>query len=132
MSQESVEIVRNLYRLGDPSRFFDQFDEEIELDFLANPLPDLPRYLRGKDAAIDFYRHYWAMWDEYVLELKEITAIGGDQVLVVQYERARGKGGGVPFERVWAVLFTLKAGKAIRLEFFKDRSEALEAVGLTE
>jgi ketosteroid isomerase-like protein len=72
------------------------------------------------------------MWDEYVLELKEITAIDADRVFVVQYERARGKGSGVPFERSWAVLFTMRADKVIRLEFFTDRSEALEAAGLSE
>ena len=132
MSQENVEVVRGLYRLGDPSRFFDRFDEEIELDFSANPLPDFPTYTHGKDAAIDFYRHYWVMWDEYVLELREATAINSDRVLVVQHERARGKGSGVPFERVWAVIYTLRAGKMVRLAFFSDPSEALEAAGLRE
>jgi hypothetical protein len=43
MSQENVELVRSLYRAGEPSRFFDVIDEEVELDFSAYPVTQLPR-----------------------------------------------------------------------------------------
>lgn len=43
-----------------------------------------------------------------------------------------GKDSGIDFEtRFWAV-FTLSAGKVARIEWFLDRSRALEAAGLLE
>jgi hypothetical protein len=51
---------------------------------------------------IDYFRHYWGTWDDYVLEPTEIIDAGEDRVIVVHYERGRGRGSGVPFERRWA------------------------------
>jgi ketosteroid isomerase-like protein len=133
MSQENVEIVRSMYRAGDPARFFDLLDEEVEIDASASPpFPDHPEHIRGKDAVIDFYRHYWGTWDEYVLEPTEITDAGENRVLVGHYERGRGRGSGAPFERRWAVAYTLRRGEVVRVQVFKNRDEALEAAGLQE
>ena len=74
MSEENVEIVRSMYRRGDPSRFFDLLDDEVEVDTSAvGLLPDHSGLVRGKDAAVDYFRHYWAIWDDYVLEPVEIV-----------------------------------------------------------
>jgi hypothetical protein len=57
MSQENVELVRSLYRPGDPSRFFDLLYDEVEAEFdtsAAPLLPDYPQRLRGKNAVVDF------------------------------------------------------------------------------
>jgi hypothetical protein len=42
MSEESVEIVRTMYRPGDPSRFFELLDQAAQLDAAKQPL--LPGY----------------------------------------------------------------------------------------
>jgi ketosteroid isomerase-like protein len=131
MSQENVEIVRSLY-VGEPSRFFELLDDEVEVVSKSHPLPDHPELIRGKGAVIAFYRHYWGTWDEYILEPAEITDAGGNRVLVVHHERGRGRGSGVPFARRWVVLYTLAAGKLARVDAFSTREEALEAVGLSE
>jgi hypothetical protein len=75
MSQENIEVVRSMYRAGDPSRFFDLLDEDVELDFSAYPVPG-SRVLRGKDATIDWSRRWWGTWDEYVLEATESSMPG--------------------------------------------------------
>ena len=124
-----MEIVRSLYRAGDPSRWFELLDAEVELDFTAYPVPG-SAVLHGKDAALDWSRGYWGTWDEYVLEPTEIIDGGGDRVVVVQYERGRGKGSGVQLERRWAVIFTVQMGKVVRFQAFKTREDALEAAGL--
>jgi ketosteroid isomerase-like protein len=81
---------------------------------------------------IDFYRHYWGTWDDCALEPTEIVDAGDDRVLVVYYERGRGRGSGVPFDRSFAVLLTVLASKVTRLQYFSAREEALEAAGLSE
>ncbi|MGA8218004.1 MAG: nuclear transport factor 2 family protein [Solirubrobacterales bacterium] len=132
MSQENVEIVRSLY-VGDPSRFFELLDDEVEVVSKSHPLPDHPELIRGKSAVIDFYRHYWGTWDDdYSLEAAEVTDVGANRILVVHHETGRGRGSGVPFERRWVVIYTLVAGKLARVQAFSTRQEALEAAGLTE
>jgi ketosteroid isomerase-like protein len=126
MSQENIEVVQSMYRAGDPRRFFDLLDEEVELDFSGYPVPGA-RVLRGKDAAIDWSRRWWGTWDEYVLEATEIVDAGKNRVVVVQRERGRGKGSGVQLERRWAVVYTLRMGRVVRFQPFKTREEALEA-----
>jgi len=129
MSEENVELVRSLYGAADPSRVFDLLDEEVEFDFSAYPVPG-SAVLRGKDAVIDWFRHWWGTWDEYVLDATEIVDAGKDRIVVDQRERGRGKGSGVQLERRWAVIFTFRMGKVVRFEAFKSREEALEAAGL--
>ena len=56
MSQENVEIVRSMYRTGDPGRFFDLLDEEVEVDVSAFAgIPDHSGLLHGKDAVISTF-----------------------------------------------------------------------------
>ena len=132
MSQKSVELVRSLY-VGDPSRFFELLDNEVEVVSKSHPLPDHPELIRGKGAVIDFYRHYWGTWDDdYILEPAEIIDAGANRVLVVHHELGRGRGSGVPFERRWVVIYTLVGGKLARIQAFSTRAEALEAAGLEE
>ena len=128
MSQENVEIVRGMYR-PDPTRFFELLDDRVQVDTSkAELLPDHAGVFGGKDAAIDFYRRYWGTWDEYALDPTEIVDAGQDRILVVQDERGVGKGSGAPFERSWALLYTIREAKIVRIEHFSGRQEALEAV----
>ena len=133
MSQENVEIVRSLYRPADPSGFFALLGNEVQLDASqASLLPDQPELIRGKEAVRDFFRRYWGTWDEYVLEPAEIIEAGQHRVVVVHYEPGSGRGSGLPFERRWAVVYTLSAGQLVRIEQCETCEQALEAAGLRE
>jgi ketosteroid isomerase-like protein len=56
----------------------------------------------------------------------------GEQVISVVTRHARGRASGVEVERPFALLWTLREGKVIRVVWFLDRAEALEAAGLSE
>ena len=62
----------------------------------------------------------------------EIIDAGQDRVLVVQDEQGIGRGSGAPFQRRWAVLYTIREAKIVRIKHFSGRHEALEAAGLSE
>ncbi len=52
-------------------------------------------------------------------------------VVLARYT-GRGKGSGVDVDTEGAHVWTLRDGKAVRLEIFADRARALQAVGLAE
>jgi ketosteroid isomerase-like protein len=129
MSQENVEVVRWFF--GDTSRFFEVLDEQVELD-IRPMTPGYQEIIHGKDAVIDFWRDYIDTWDEITFELIEIREAGEDQVVVIQDQRGRGKGSGASFELRSGTIFTLRAGRLVRMRFFATPEAALEAAGLRE
>ncbi len=62
------------------------------------------------------------------MEAEEIVE-AGDSVLVV-HQRVTGKVSGVPLESRYFTLWSFRGHKAIRVESFGERAEALEAAGL--
>ena len=53
-------------------------------------------------------------------------------MIVVLHEQDRGRGSGVGLERNWAQVWTFRNGRIIRMEAFRTREEALDAVALSE
>ena len=76
---------------------------------------------------------YLSGWNEYRLEAKEFIDAGDDKVLVFSREGGRGKGSGAEVQtHPTAHLWTLHDAKAIRMQSYWERSDALAAVGLAE
>jgi ketosteroid isomerase-like protein len=74
----------------------------------------------------------WAeAWEDWSVELEQLTAAGDDQVVLLFRERGRSDSGLAMDER-HAELYTLKDGKIVRRQGFSDPNKALEAAGLSE
>jgi len=131
MSQENVELVRR--GIASADTFWALLDEDVVLDTRNYPGLDIygTPVVVGRKAVIDYTRPYWGTWDDYHLDAEELFDAGTSVVGVVR-ERGRGKGGGVPFDRRWAQVWTFSRGRIIRWEHYTDKAEALEAVGLRE
>ena len=56
----------------------------------------------------------------------------GDQVVVFARIVGRGKASGAPFELETTPVWTIRAGRAMSVHAYRDRSQALEAAGLRE
>jgi ketosteroid isomerase-like protein len=101
----------------------------VEFD-LSRVLPETQRY-RGYEGVKAFWRMLREVWGEIRTEPEEIID-AGDKLLTRNRFRGTGIKSGVATENVLYQVFTLREGRPILVEFFRDRAEALEAAGLRE
>ena len=130
MSQENVEIVRRVYDRwahGDFSEG-DVFHPEVEFELVDWPEPVRTR---GVSAMGRAWLATLGAWDDY-RAVPEDFIDHGQHVVVPNHVQARGKASGVEVNADVAAVFTMEAGKVMRLTLYWDRAKALEAVGLSE
>ena len=69
-------------------------------------------------------------FEELRYELEEAIDVGDGRLLALVRIRGRGKGSGVGVDTRLAHLWTVRDGKAVRMQAFTDRDEARRAAGL--
>ncbi len=128
MSQENVEIVRRVceeWARGDFSEG-DVFDPEVEFEMV-----DWPEGAKSRGVAA--MRRTWlgalAAWDEFRAEPHEYIE-AGDRVIALVRARGRGKGSGMEVSADTATVWTLEAGRVVRLALYWDSAKAFEATGI--
>jgi ketosteroid isomerase-like protein len=134
MSQENVDLIRRGYdrwlETGDP--VFDFFDPQIEWHG-PREFPDLAEPHYGHDGVRRYLEKVNEAFDDYRMVPEEFIDAGEDQVLVFSREGGRGKGSGAAVQtNPTAHLWTLRNGKAIRMQSYWERADALKAAGLSE
>ena len=138
MSQESVVIVRRLFDAvarRDTATVLSLYDPDIEWDGSRHRWGEVlsgDPHWQGHEALRSFFRQYYEAWKDFENKLVETIDVG-DQVVTVVNSRARGRTSGVEVE--WgdhAAVWTIRAGKIVRVVWFPTRDDALEAVGLRE
>ena len=130
MSQENVEIVRRGFEhflaTGEP--LWETLHEELVVR--DHDIPDAADY-QGY-AGLGRWQEDWsAAWDHWRWEPEEFID-AGDRVVGVLRVHAKGRGSGVDVERVDGAMWTLRAGKVVRLDYYGSKADALKAAGLTE
>jgi ketosteroid isomerase-like protein len=138
MSWENVEIVRRMtdaFKRRDWAAATEPLDAEMELDATRSPYAaklGLNHVYRGLEDVTGFWGEWLEAWGEQDWAEELIDA--GDQVVMVfTGHRLRGKGSGIEVgipRYVWVA--TLREGKLVRATFYMDKTEALEAAGLSE
>ena len=131
MSQENVEIVKTFYQ-----RYFetgevpwDIVDAAVELR--DHDAPDQTGVYRGH-AGIGRWLDDWnAAWAESSFELEELID-AGDHVVAVVRMRTKGLGSGVELDRQDAVVYRCRNDKILRVDYYNNKEQALEAAGLSE
>jgi ketosteroid isomerase-like protein len=143
MSRENVETVRRYVAAAGSDRMeFDVLDDEAldlamqvvhpEVEFHEDPkFPEASIY-RGRDALRAYFKQFSGEFDRFLWEAEDLLDAGDDQVLVLIHVHGRGKGSGADFDTRAAWLFTMKEDRAVRVDAYLDRSDALEAAGLRE
>jgi ketosteroid isomerase-like protein len=132
MSQENVDKARDFiaaYNRRDFDAAVESFDPEVEW-----VLPDRQSSdsCRGPEEVKRFWRGLDETFDELRLEPQEFID-GGDHVATRLRHYGKGKRSGVEIdEEMYHQVATFRAGRMVRIEYFGEWSEALEAAGLSK
>jgi ketosteroid isomerase-like protein len=94
---------------------------------LARARPD-----PGYEAVWDFFVEAQDAWEESLFEYGDLIEAGNDKVVAHMRREARGKASGATVAWSYWLVVTFRDGEVLRHEWFADRSEALDAVGLRE
>jgi ketosteroid isomerase-like protein len=133
MSQENVDALRVVYAewgRGNWVPRFDVYAPDMEWGW-SSDFPGLAGVYYDPAQPNERLREWLSPWEHWACEAERFITHGDDVVVLTRY-RGVGKGGGVPVDTEGAHLWQMRAGQAVRLEIFADRSSALKAVGLDE
>jgi ketosteroid isomerase-like protein len=133
MSQENVDAFRGVMEAINergPDAELDLLDAEIE--FREDPKFPEAQVYRGRDEVVRNFREFTASFEYYRFEIEYVRDAGGDKVMAVLREQARGKASGLEVDRRSGWVTTFRDGKVVSFEIYLDPADALEAVGLRE
>jgi ketosteroid isomerase-like protein len=131
MSERNVEIVRGLY--ADPDGLTGASAEivapDAEFDFSA-VYPDQP-VMRGIEEMRRFRES--GPWGGSPIHFipERFIDVDDERVLVLLRVSATGSGSGAPVDLAVAHVITLREGRLVRFEVYRDRDEAFAAAGLS-
>ena len=133
MSQENVELVRRLNDVFNEHSFVenaDLLDQDMVWDMSRVGLPDATSFT-GHLGVLGFLNTLAESFASEHIDAEDIVD-SGDQVLVMVRLFGRGRTSGIDVDQRFAMVWTLRDGRAIRMDMYLTRDEGLKAVGLEE
>jgi ketosteroid isomerase-like protein len=134
MSQENVELVRRMldtFADGGLDAMAEHFDPEINWRAAEDAVDDVGE-MRGPVAVRRYVQDWIDTFDDFTVGAEELRGIGGGRVLAIQRLNGRAKLSGTETNLRYAVVYTLREGKVVRVREYLSVEDALEAVGLRE
>jgi ketosteroid isomerase-like protein len=132
MSQENVDKARGFidaYNRRDFDAAVASFDPEIDWVLPARQSSDS---CKGPDEVIRFFEGIDEVWDELQLHPQEFVD-AGDRVATRLRHSGKGKASGLEInEELFHQVATFRDGRIVRMEYFANWGEALEAAGLPQ
>lgn len=129
MSRQDIDTLRNVYERWGRGDFWtpEVFDPEVEVVWATGVLDVEPtRGLAGLEAGL---REWFKAWDEMRMHADELIEVG-DRVLALLTTFGRGRGSSIETTGKYAHVWTMRDGKAIRVEGFVDWDSARKSVEL--
>jgi ketosteroid isomerase-like protein len=133
MSQENVELVRRLNDVFNERSFVenaDLLDPDMVWDMSRMGLPDAAS-ATGWSGLLEFFDVWTESFASQHVDVEEIID-GGERVLVMVRHAGRGRTSGIDIDQRFAMVWTLKDGRARRMDMYLTREEALEAMGVAD
>jgi len=131
MSQENVELVQRWFGfLGRSELPLHLTAEDVEIDNIK----DFP--VQGPYSGHSGMQIWWddlsEAFETFRVELIDCALLDAERVLTENRAAGRFRGTGIPLDFPWASVITVRDGKVVRAIGYFSRSQALEAVGLSE
>jgi ketosteroid isomerase-like protein len=130
MGRDNVELAKDAFehfaRTGEPQ--WETIDPDVEV--YDHDIPDAGIY-RGHEGYARWLADWGEAWSDFGLE-PERWIDAADKVVFVFRMKAVGKGSGVEVKRRDAMVFTVRHGKTVRLDYYNNEPEALAAAGVRE
>jgi ketosteroid isomerase-like protein len=109
-------------------------DPEVLISWTADPRGRVPPDLLGEFHGHEGFHRAWQAWldafEDLRIEPDEVSDLGDNRLLVAFRAVGHGAGSGVLTAQRSFTIYTFRAGKVVRHEFFLDRDQAEEAAGL--
>jgi ketosteroid isomerase-like protein len=136
MSQENLDALRRLYAEwaeGNLWALREIADPDIEWEWTARMASIVggPRIYRGLEEIGATTLEWIENWDFYWMTAEDFIE-AGDEIVVPMHLHARTSNSDRVLEQHITAVWTLHEGKALRVRYYDDKAEALEAVGLSE
>ena len=131
MPEATIETLRagyDAFNRGDWEAVFQAASPDFELQ-TADRAPS-PGIYRGREA-MRFFEDLFEPFEEVMVEPEQFLE-NGDLIVVLVRVRSRPRGSSAVVDNRIAHLWTVQDGAIVRLQVFPDRSEALQAAGLSE
>lgn len=129
MSEADVAVVLDSLRIwrrtGEPA--WELTDPEIEVH--DHDIMDAGEY-RGRAGVERWLADWETAWSDYGMEARELIDAGDGRVLALVTMRATGRGSAVSVEREDAILYEVRDGLIVRLDYYNDPSRARADAGL--
>jgi ketosteroid isomerase-like protein len=132
MSQENVEVVRRqneAWNQRDLGTWLATFRSDAELDWSRARGPFRGVY-RGHRELAAFSEEFWSTFEDVQIEQYGFTETGS-QVVYSNTAHMRGREG-IEVTARSTFVSTVENGQVTRIRMFQERTEALEAAGLSE
>jgi ketosteroid isomerase-like protein len=132
MSQENVELVRRSVELWSSANW-EEFAATHDPHVVILPPEDWPdgEVEYGVDAWVRQSMRLKEPWDKELTRVDQLRETGDSVLCRIQWNTT-GRDSGIAVQTEFWGVYTLVAGKIIRIAFFLDRSKALEASGFSE
>jgi ketosteroid isomerase-like protein len=134
MSEENVEVMRRAAEAmiaGDAATALGSLDPKVEWHATVGGI-DEGRVYQGPEEVAKSFADYFETWERIELRADEFLDAGGDDVVVLWHEIAKGRESGVVVETDTGTVNTVRDGKIVRVRSYMDRDDALRTAGLAE
>jgi ketosteroid isomerase-like protein len=91
-----------------------------------------PQAYVGRAGFVEWLGSWTENFDDWRFSFEQIVDAGGDHVVAVVRQTARGRGSGAVVEERCSVLYTLKDGQVVHQQVYLDPAAAAQAAGLRE
>ena len=132
MSQENVEVVRRAieaFNQRELEALVESYDAEVVVDWSRSAGVEAGIY-RGHEGVRRLNSGFYDAWDRITVSPEDFIE-RGEHVVVPNHACFWGRDG-IKVEARSVFVHTIRAGRIVELRLFRERPEALKAVGLEE